>query len=279
VTAGEDPAAARGTYQDLILVKGRVYVAAGSRGLAVYPAGSLQGRTFHVLPGCAESLCWSGDHLVVGALGAVAVFRPGTGTEAALVAWEKAHRRGAGAVLRFSEDVAAAGAGRILVANWNWLDVYELKDRVRSTQPDIVCSRQRFRFPPGGGTDQATLTNRGGAALKITSVVSTSAAVRAGYTGSTLAPGASVTFDITCQGGSGSVEGLIKLANNDPDEGIFPIQVYGVTNYLDPGERAPDFTAQTLVRDPRTGAAVAGPPFTLSQHRGKVVWFSIFASW
>ena len=125
-----------------------------------------------------------------------------------------------------------------------------------------------------------TVSNDGAGALNVSSVGSTSSAFSASWSGGTLQPGESVTFDITYAGSGTSVgSGRILLQSNDPDENPLPIQVFGNTTYLDPGEPATDFTLTTLERDSQTGEIVNGPPITLSQQTGKVVWFAVFATW
>ncbi len=280
LTAGETLATAVGTYEELSIRDGRVWVAAGGAGLAAYQLGSLSSRTFHPVPSCAESLCWVGEWLAVGSLAATTVFEVGPGTAASPVASENAHRRGPNASLRFAEGVGAASGDRLMVAGWNFMDVYEILPAASSTQPDINCDAQRIRFAPAGGAREVTLSNDGAGALTVSSVSSTSSYFSAGWSGGTLAPGQSVSFDVTYSGsGPSGGSGRILIQSNDPDEGTLPIQVFGNTTYLDPGEPAVDFTLQTLERDPQTGLVVHGSPFTLSQHSGKVVWFSVFGTW
>jgi len=275
ILSGETLATAEGTYEDITVKNGRVYVAAGGAGLAVYEAGKLASRTLYPVETCVESICWVGNHLAVGTISGVAVFEIGTGTKVIRVAGETVHRRGSNASLRFAEDVSAAG-NRLLVAAWNYLEVYELKPASQGTQPDINCDVQRVRFLPTGGICRATLANNGQGTLNITSVSVPDSTYSVDYTGGTLAPGQKVPIVITFHGGSAS--GTIQFASNDPDENPLPIQVFGATSFLDPGESAPDFTIPTLKRDPGTGNLVQGS-FTLSQHRGKAIWFNVYASW
>ena len=275
IVTGETLATAKGTYEDITVKNGRVYAAAGGAGLAVYEAGKLASRTLVPVPGCAESLCWVGNHLAMGTLAGVVVFAPGAGTTVTQVAQETSHRRGTTASLRFAEGVASSG-NLLLVADWNYLDVYELKPASTGTQPDINCDVQRVRFKPSGGRCRATVTNNGSGALQISSVTSSSAAFQVSYPGGTLSPGQSAWFDIVFTGGTAS--GVITIQSNDPDENPLPIQVFGETTYLDPGENAPDFTVTTLIRDKNSGQLKQGS-FTLSQHRGQAIWFNAFASW
>lgn len=85
-------------------------------------------------------------------------------------------------------------------------------------------------------------------------------------------------FEVTYGGSSDEARGVVLLSSNDPDEDPLPIQVFGETRYLDPGEPAVDFTLPLLRRDPVTGDYVE-ETFTLSDHRGKIVWFTVYASW
>jgi len=276
ILSGETAQTAVGTYEDVTVKNGRVYAAAGGAGLAVYEAGQLATRTVYPVQGCAESLCWIGDHLAVGTLAGVLVYEIGAGTAVKVAAFDTSHRRGSSAALRIAEGVAAAG-NRLLVADWNYMEMYELKPAASSTQPDIECDAQRIRFLPSGGRCRVTVTNNGQGTLNITSVSSSGAEFTVNYGGGSLTPGQSVSFDITYKGG-GSGYQVIRLASNDPDENPLPIQVFGGTSTLDPGETAPDFTLPTLIRDPKTNKLVQGT-FTLSQHRGQAIWFSVDASW
>jgi len=276
--SGETLNTAVGTAVDITVRNGRVYVASGGAGLVVYEGAKLNTRTVYAVRGSAESLAWVGSYLAVGSLTGVTVFSIGSGTAVTAVAKEEAHRRGTAAKLRLSEGVGAAN-DRLLVANWNYMDVYQVKPAASSTQPDIESDVQRIRFAPTGGSRKVTVTNNGHADLVISSVSVTNAAFTVSYKGGTLKPGKSAAFDVSYKGSATSQDtGTVLLACNDPDENPLPIQVFGRTSYLDPGETAPDFTVSTLVRDPKTGKLKPGT-FTLSQQRGKVVWFSIESNW
>ncbi|MHC4812947.1 MAG: Ig-like domain-containing protein [Planctomycetota bacterium] len=277
--SGETLNTAVGTAVDITVRNGKVYVACGGAGLAVYDGAKLNTRTVYAVRGSAESLAWVGSYLAVGSLTGVTVFSIGSGTAVTAVAKEEAHRRGTSARLRLAEGVAGATNDRLLVANWNYMDVYQVKPAASSTQPDIESDVQRIRFAPTGGTRKVTITNDGHADLVISSVSVSNAAFTTSYKGGTMKPGQSTAFDITYKGSASSQDtGTVLLNCNDPDENPLPIQVFGRTSYLDPGETAPDFTVSTLVRDPKTGKLKPGT-FTLSQQRGKVVWFSIESMW
>jgi len=64
---------------------------------------------------------------------------------------------------------------------------------------------------------------------------------------------------------------------NDPDENPYPIQVFGRTDFLDPGELADDFTLDLIYKND-FGNYVTDS-FTLSDQEGKIIWIGIYASW
>lgn len=194
-----------------------------------------------------------------------------------IVASEKSARRGEDATLRLCMAVAYAANNRILAADWHYMDVYELKAPGSGTQPDINITSQRIRFSPGGGTETVSLYNAGQTDLEINSVQSTNPAFSANYSGGTIAPGDSVSFDISYNGSQNGT-GLIRIYNDDPDENPLAIQVFGNTDYLDPGEPAVDFTMPCLRKDPQTGNYIE-ESFTLSEHFGKPIWFRVYTSW
>jgi hypothetical protein len=272
---GEDLETAVGTSEDVAHRNDRVFVAAGGAGLAVYDAGDPTQRTLVETGGCAESLCWIGDLLAVGTLGGVRIYD--VTAEPLLVASEVAARRGNG-ILRICSDVGTAPGNRLLCANWNYMDVYELKPAGESTQPDITPSVQRIRFAPEGGSKTVSLRNDGAGPLNITGVNASPNSFSVDYSGGTLMPGESVEFDISYNGSPSQGTGLVSFASNDPDESPLPIQVFGNTQHLDPGEPAVDFTLPLLTRNHETGEFTE-EPFMLSDHVGKVVWFQVYASW
>ncbi len=273
---GESMESAVGTAEDLLWGDGTLYVALGGEGLGVYPGGDPAARTILPLDGCAESLCWIGEHLALGTTGGAVVID--VDPAPVLVAAETAHRRGPGADLRISSGVAAATGARLLCANWDYLDVYALRDFEAGDQPDIQCDRQRIRFHYGGGSETVTLSNAGAQDLVVSSVDVSPASFTVGYSGGTLTPGASVSFEIAYNGAPFQGSGKALLHSNDPDESPLPIQLFGNTSYLDPGEEAPDFTLPLFRVNPETGE-FEGDSFTLSEHEGKVVWFQIFGTW
>ncbi len=281
ILRGETLESAEGTSEEVLVRDGRVYVAAGGAGLAVYQAGDLSSRTLYKVGGCAESLAWIGEHLAVGTLKGVVICEVGEGTSVTPVASEISHRLGlgGGARLRILNGLGSAPGNLLLCANWNFMDVFELKEAASSSQPDINCNVERIRFPPAGGTEEVTITNNGQGTLNITNVSSGNADFTTAYTGGSLEPGESDSFEIHYKGNTVSQgSGIILLYSNDPDENPLPVQVFGDTTFLDPGEEAVDFSLPALKWDSDSGDLVEST-FTLSEHRGQVVWFNIFATW
>jgi hypothetical protein len=200
IVEGEDLDSAEGTSQDVMVRNGRIYVAAGGAGVAVYMEGDLESRQLHPVDGWAKDLDWIGDHLAVATYKGFTIYEPGPGTELDAVAAEIAQRRGPAANLRLCSAVGAAPNGGVLASNWDYMDVYELKPAYQSNQPDINCSVQRIRFHRNGGTKEVTVTNNGQGTLDITSVLASPATFTVDYSGGTLAPGEQVTFNVAYLG-------------------------------------------------------------------------------
>ena len=118
--------------------------------------------------------------------------------------------------------------------------------------------------------------NTGRGDLIIVNVASSQNSFSVDYFGGTIAPDSSVNFNITYSG-TGAGSAIIRIVSNDADENPLPIQVYGNTSDLDPGEPAVDFTLPILWKD--TSGAYIEESFTLSDHLGQVVWFQIYGSW
>jgi hypothetical protein len=70
----------------------------------------------------------------------------------------------------------------------------------------------------------------------------------------------------------------VLIESNDPDEDPLPIQVFGETQYLDPGEPATPFTLESWTIDHETRLYSYGT-FDLQSHAGKVIFFQVFSSW
>ncbi len=275
---GENMSTATGTAEAVTYRNGKVYVASGGAGLAVYDAADIRAKTLIPLDGFIEDLCWLGDYLVVSGYLGITVFDTTAPGGPVQVARELSARRGPTSEIRLCAGVGAADDNRILVANWYSMDVYQLKPISQSTQPDILSTEQRVRLSPSAGSAVVTLTNNGGGNLIITGVQSTSPAFSTDYTGGTLTPGQSMTFNVNYDGSPTGASGILLISSNDPDENPLPIEFHGNTVYLDPTEEAIDFTLPILERDPDTGAFNEGT-FTLSDQIGKVVYLTVFASW
>lgn len=272
---GEDLNTAVGTAQSVTVRDGKVYLALGTGGLAVYDGGDLSSRQVISTNGAfAEDMAWVGDYLAVSTYPGIRIFDVSGGLPT-LVASDNSTRRGSG-TLRICCGVGAAENNRVLVADWNYTDIYELKPASQSTQADINGSQQRIRFPAAQTTQLVTLSNNGRGNLNISSV-SAPSGISVNYSGGTLAPGQSTSFGITYNGTS-SVSGAVQFAANDPDENPLPVQVFAGTANLDPGEPAVDFTLPLQSRDPVTSQWTE-TSFTLSQQRGKVVFFNVYGSW
>ncbi len=274
---GETLETAVGTAEDITQRGGNVYVALGGAGLGFYPGGDPAHRQLVTFEGCAESMCWIGDHLVVGTIDGVVVFDV-SGAVPEIVGGEVAARRGPSASLRITSGVNEASGNRLLCSNWDYLDVYQLKDFAEGNQPDISPSRQRIRFAPAGGTQHVTLSNNGAQPLTIYGVSCTNGAFTCDYAGGAILPGESVSCRIDYTDHNANASGLVRFSSNDPDESPLPIQVFGRTNYLDPGEIANDFTLPVISRNHETGE-FNEEMFTLSDQQGKVVWFQVFGTW
>jgi hypothetical protein len=273
---GEDPLTSAGTSESVTLRNGHAYVAAGGAGVAFYANGNPATRTIYPVDGAAEDLAWSGDHLVVSDFSSILVFEADVSGALIRVGEETTHRRDNG-ILRLAEGVDATAGGLVLGADWNYMDIYQLRPVIESVQPDIDADLQRLRFAPEGGNAEVVITNSGGANLVIGSVTVSHTAFACDYAGGTLTPGESITCVISYDGSPGEAEGGVLFYSNDPDENPLPVQVFGRTSYLDPGEPAIDFTLPRWDHDGFGGWA--SESFTLSDHIGKIVWFTVYGYW
>ncbi len=274
---GETLDSAAGTAQDITNRDSVIYVALGGAGLGVYPDGEIERREVVPLNGCAESICWVGEHLAVGTLSGVVIFDV-SGSEPELVGGENTARRETTAALRICSGVNSASNSRLLCSDWNYLDVYRLTEESSGTEADITSSHQRIRFAPEGGMQQVTLTNDGSFPVVIDGISSTNHAFDCTDMDGAINPGESSTINISYDGSGEEASGIILISSNDPDENPLPIQVFGRTSYLDPGEMAIDFTLPVLTYDHDAGE-FHEESFTLSDQRGKVVWFQTFGTW
>ena len=277
ILASETVDSALGTAEDVSVRGGEVYLAAGGAGVVVYDATDIGSRTTVEVGGAAKDLAWIGERLAVATMSGVAVLEPDGSGSAVVVGGESTSRRNNG-TLRICSAVGAWGEDRVLLADWNFVDAYRLVSGGESTQPDIVCDLQRVRFAPGGGRVTAAISNAGGAPLSISGWRCSSPAFDCDLEPTVLDPGESMEVALSYDGSTFATSAVLGILSNDPDEDPLPIQVFGATTYLDPGEEMPDFELEGLIRDPVTGV-LGSHRFRLSEHRGKVVWFQVYGTW
>jgi len=274
---GEDLADAVGTSEDVTVRNGRVFVAAGGAGILVYDPDDLTLRAQTRVGGAAKDLSWVGDHLAAATISGIAILDVESGDKPVVVARELTSRRNNG-TLRLCSAVGRFGDDGVLAADWNFLDGYRLVDANDSGQPDINCDRQRIRFAPDGGTVSATVWNSGGGSLTISGADVNSEAFTVDLQPIVLAPGESTEISVSYNGSTFDSSTVVSIRSDDPDEDPLPIQVFGNTPYLDPGDDAVDFELPVFHTDRDTGELVE-QTFRLSDHLGKVVWFQIFGTW
>jgi len=276
---GESMAQALGTAEAVTVHQGNVYVAAGSAGVAFYRGGDPAARANFPVAGSAEDLDVTGNRLVVSDFAGLAVFDIAPDGSLLRLCGETAHRRLAGSRvrLRLCEGVDATNDGRVLCGNWNYMDVYRLRAAGAAEQPDIDASTQRLRFAAGGGTAEVQVSNDGDASLSITGISCGSPAFSFDPAGSVLEPGESMTLDLAYTPSGVRDEGILEIASNDPDEAILPIQLFGRTQYLDPGETATPFALPLWRKD--QGGTWLESDFELAAHAGKIVWFQVYGLW
>ena len=277
ILASETVDSALGTAEDVSVRSDKVYLAAGGAGVVIYDAEDIGSRTVVEVGGAAKDLAWIGERLAVATMSGVAVLEPDGSGSAVVVGAESTSRRNNG-TLRICSAVGAWGEDRLLLADWNFVDAYRLVSGSESTQPDIMCDLQRVRFAPGGGQVTAVISNAGGAPLSISGWQCSSAAFDCDLGPTVLDPGESMEVTLSYDGSAFGASAVLGILSNDPDEDPLPIQVFGDTAYLDPGEEMPDFELEGLVRDPVTGV-LGSYHFRLSEHRGKVVWFQVYGTW
>ena len=205
IIAGETTATALGTSADVVVKDGVVYVAAGGAGLIVYTDDDLATRTVIDTPISAKQIITFGDRLAVADIGSVRVFDIDRDGLPVPLAWEGGQRRlrnpQTNAVwLRLWHGVGAWGPNRILAANWDSVDVYEIVEA--SDQPDVTASTYRLRFAPDGGQKTVQLMSMGGAPLAIEDVTVTASGFSATVDDMTVLPGQSTTLTVTYAGGA-----------------------------------------------------------------------------
>ncbi len=274
---GDDLSTALGTAEGVVSRNGHVYLAAGGAGVIHYRNGNPLDRTVYPVDAAAEDMEWVEDYLAVTDFSGVRVYSVAPNGDLTLVAREKGARRNANAVFRSFGGVGSDG-NLVLCSTWNSMDVYRLIPASMSTQADITPSTSRIRFTPSGGTKLVTLSNFGAGDLIIDSVTVTVPAVSLSYTGGTIAPGDTATFNIIHDGTPEEGYGIVYFYSNDPDESPLSIQVFASTDHLDPGEPAVDFTLPIFTKNHETGEYEEGT-FTLSDHLGKIIWMAVYGSW
>jgi hypothetical protein len=280
VVGGENPTTATGTAEDVLVHEGDVFVAEGGAGVAVYDGGLPWRRTLYDTPVAAEHLAVVGDDLAVADIGGLQVFAFGAGGSLTPVVSESGmYREDADDPvheLRLWHGVAAYGTDGVLAADWSSMDRYRLVPG-GSGQPDITADRQRLRFPPQGGAQTVHVTNQGSVTLQAQRIASDTPTFTVSPTQATVPPGGSVDLTIRYRGGEPG-QGRITIESNDPDEDPLPIEVFGATRYVDPGERAPGFSLQSWTYD-HVRKTFSYGTFDLASQRGKVIYFQVFASW
>ena len=278
IIAGETNQSAMGTAQAIEVRNGRTYLASGSAGICVYLNGNLESRKVYPLIGCTEDICWVGNYLAASTFGGVSVFEIGDGTYIENVATENTNRWDTNARIRTSFGIGAANDSTLLVSCWTTTDCYRIKSAKTSNVPDISCSTQRERFSINGGSSSQYIFNNGGSTLVISKVSLSSADFSTDLLPQSIEPKDTVFFNINYKSGNQNSAATILIYSNDPDENPLPIQVFGKTTTLDPGESVPNFTLPTLYTNPETGIYTEGT-FTLSEQKGKVVSIQIFGTW
>ena len=280
IIAGEDPESAAGTADDVMIIGDHVYVASGGSGVAVYDLGDISSRALYDTPVCARQLARIGDYLAAADTGGLQVFAiepDGSLTPAASELAMRRSRGGSGFTTRLWHGVSAWGHDYVLAANWCSMDIYQLVDPELDDQADLTATTQRLRFPPQGGVEVVQITNDGSGPLEMTNIYSSAATFTVEPGSAALAPGESLDLTVTYAGGSpGSA--MIRIDSNDPDEDPLPIQVFGATQHLDPGEPAIPFTLEAWTYNHDT-QEFEHSPFDLAAQAGRIVYFHVYATW
>lgn len=278
---GSEGADAIGTSEDVAIVGDDVYVAAGSEGVLSYEHGDLPARKQFQTPGIAKALAKVGPYLAVADITGMVLMKPVERAALVTMTSERGLHRmlpPSTLTLRLWHGVASWGDDRVVAANWDAVDVYRLVPVDQSTQPDGTLSDQRLRFPVVGGTIDVTLSNPSHATLQVTSIASSAANFTVAPSAPfSLAAGAKKTLSLTYAPGA-ATQAIIKLQTNDPDEATLPIEAFGDTAFVDPGDDAPPFTLPRWTWSPKTGTFLYDT-FSLAEQEGKVVYFQVFGTW
>jgi hypothetical protein len=277
---GESPDGALATAQDVLVDGDRVYVASGGTGVAVYSASDLSRRTLYDTPICAKQLALSSGVLAVADTGGFLLFGVESDGSLTQIASEKGMRRSLGGTsvsMRVWSGISIQGVRRILVADWDTMDVYDVADPTTPLQADVTASSQRLRFAPAGGSSKVQLVNQGTGPLVVTNVHSTGPGFSATPTNGLLQPGETLDLTITYDG-SDDGEEVVLVDCNDPDENPLPIQVFGRTATLDPTERAAVFDLDSWTFD-HTTRQFKSEWFDLAAKAGQVAVIQTFGTW
>jgi hypothetical protein len=282
IVFGEDPMATLGAAEDVRVIGEHVYVAHGSAGVAVHPLADPATRTLYDTPTCAKHLAQAGPWLGVADIGGIEVYRIRSDGSLEHAARERALYRHSGYVasqlsLRVWHGIAGWGEDRFLAADWDSLDAYAVADPAVDDQPDLTASKQRLRFEPTGGSAVVTLSNHGAGVLHVSSIQPTKPTITLSATSATLQPGESLDLTVTYTGGQPG-GGKVWIESDDPDESPLPIQVFGLTPQLDPGEPALSFALPKWTYDHQTKSFLQDN-FDLELVDGQVVFFQTFGTW
>ncbi len=281
IVFGEDAEATLGAAEDVRVIGEHVYVAHGSAGVAVHALADPSVRTLYDTPTCAKHLAQAGPWLGVADIGGIEVFRIRSDGSLEHAARERGLYRNKPSVtsslsLRVWHGIAGWGEDRFLAADWDSLDAYALVDPALDDQPDITPSRQRLRFEPAGGAAVVTLANGGAGVLHI-SDIDADPGFSASAASATLQPGQSLDLTVTYAGGQPG-GGKVWITSDDPDESPLPIQVFGETAWLDPGEPALPFALPQWDYDHQTKSFLHDN-FDLELVDGQVLFFQAFGTW
>lgn len=191
--------------------------------------------------------------------------------------------------INIASHVTVSG-DQMYVASWDHVDLYRLTGN--PALPDIRLSSQRVHF--GGSADAATVTvaNGGRGNLIIRSVKqSTSPHISCHLDSTNIAPGSTSTLTVSYDGVA-PVQDTVGcvISSNDGDDGdgantSVAIPVFAaLAKSVDPGQIAPDFNGNVLLRDYST-SLVETIPFDLAGYRDplqtgdQVVHFAIWGTW
>jgi thiol-disulfide isomerase/thioredoxin len=283
IIAGESVGmSAIGTAEDVLVIGKDVYVAAGSDGILTYEDGDLTKRKQFQTPGIARALAKIGEFLAVADISGITLMETSSRAMLATVASERGLRRllpSSDLTLRLWHGASPWGSDRVVAANWDSVDVYKIVPAALATQRDATLSDQRLRFPIVGGSKEVKLSSTGATALQVTSITSSApAAFSVSPSGPlTIPSGASIPITITYSPG-GPSQAIIKVASNDPDEGTLPIEVFGNTQFPDPGDLAPQFTLPMWTYD-HDRKIFSQSSFSLADQEGKLVYIQVFGTW